>query len=77
MKDLIKLILLILFALVVIAAALSLPTLVVMIVWNRVIASIFAIRTISFWEAFGIYALFAVLFGSVGGAASAGRSERD
>ena len=40
---------------------------VVMLLWNALIPSIFGITSINFWQALGLFALCRILFGGFGG----------
>ena len=40
---------------------------VVLLLWNALVPSIFGWKTINFWEAIGLFALCRILFGSFGG----------
>ena len=41
--------------------------LVVMLLWNWLAPEVFGLRTITFWQAFGLLALCRILFGGFGG----------
>ena len=63
-----------LFAPLAIAAIVFIFGNIVMLLWNAVLPSVFAIGTITFWQAIGILVLSKILFGGLGGH---GRSHRD
>lgn len=48
---------------VAIAAFLSLISLIVMMLWNNLLPEIMNVRTITFWQAMGIFILSKILFG--------------
>ncbi len=47
-------------------AAVSLLVYIVMSLWNGVLVSVLSVKTITFWQAFGILVLSKILFGGFG-----------
>ena len=43
---------------------------VVMLLWNWLIPEIFGLKTLTYWQAWGLLALSCILFGRIGGAGS-------
>jgi hypothetical protein len=50
--------------------------LVVMALWNWLMPEIFGLKTLSYWQAWGVLALSCILFGKIGGGGSSGKSDR-
>lgn len=50
--------------------------LVVMALWNWLMPEIFGLKTLSYWQAWGVLALSCILFGKIGGSGSGGGSDR-
>jgi hypothetical protein len=48
---------------------------IVMLLWNWLMPEIFGLKTLTYWQAWGILALSCILFGRIGG--SSGRSGSD
>lgn len=53
------------FVIIPIAMLLLLPW-VVMLLWNHIVADIFSIKVISYWQALGLFVLSRILFGRFG-----------
>jgi hypothetical protein len=49
---------------------------VVMILWNWLMPEIFGLKTLTYWQAWGLLALSCILFGRIGGGGSNGKSDR-
>ena len=49
---------------------------VVMLLWNWLIPEIFGLKPLSYWQAWGVLVLCAILFKGFGSGHSAGRSDR-
>ncbi len=50
---------------------------VVMLLWNWLMPEIFGLKTLSYWQAWGVLALSCILFGRIGGGGGKGsRSDR-
>ena len=50
--------------------------LVVMALWNWLMPEIFGLKTLTYWQAWGVLALSCILFGKIGGSGSSGKSDR-
>jgi hypothetical protein len=50
--------------------------LVVMALWNWLMPEIFGLKTLSYWQAWGVLALSCILFGRIGGSGNSGKSDR-
>ena len=50
--------------------------LVVMALWNWLMPEIFGLKTLSYWQAWGMLALSCILFGRIGGSGSSRKSDR-
>ena len=50
--------------------------LVVMALWNWLMPEIFGLKTLTYWQAWGMLALSCILFGKIGGSGSSGKSDR-
>ena len=50
--------------------------LVVMALWNWLMPEIFGLKTLTYWQAWGVLALSCILFGKIGGSGSCGKSDR-
>ncbi len=48
-------------------AAAAFATFIVMLLWNKVLASVTAVRKVTYFQAFGILLLAKILFGGFGG----------
>lgn len=55
---------------------LSLFGLVVMALWNWLVPGILGLKTLTYWQAWGVLALSCVLFGKLGGSGSSGKNDR-
>jgi hypothetical protein len=53
------------FLIPIIIAGLFVFTGIVMLLWNAILSSVLAVKTISFWQAMGILILSKILFGGV------------
>jgi len=51
---------------------------VVMLLWNWLMPEIFGLKTVSYWQAWGLLLLSSILFGKLGGSSSSsgGKSDR-
>ncbi len=49
---------------------------VVMLLWNWLMPEIFGLKTLTYWQAWGLLALSCILFGRIGGSGSSGGSDR-
>jgi hypothetical protein len=49
---------------------------VVMLLWNWLMPEIFGLKTLTYWQAWGLLALSCILFGRIGGGGSSGSSDR-
>ena len=49
---------------------------VVMLLWNWLMPEIFGLKTLTYWQAWGVLALSCILFGKIGGGGSSGKSDR-
>jgi hypothetical protein len=50
--------------------------LVVMALWNWLMPEIFGLKTLTYWQAWGVLALSCILFGKIGGSGSSSKSDR-
>ncbi len=50
---------------------------VVMLLWNWLMPEIFGLKTLTYWQAWGILALSCILFGRIGGSGSGGGGKSD
>jgi hypothetical protein len=50
--------------------------LVVMALWNWLMPEIFGLKTLTYWQAWGVLALSCILFGKIGGSGSSRKSDR-
>ena len=50
--------------------------LVVMALWNWLMPEIFGLKTLTYWQAWGVLALSCILFGKIGGSGSSKKSDR-
>ena len=50
--------------------------LVVMALWNWLMPEIFGLKTLTYWQAWGVLALSCILFGKIGGGGSSGKIGR-
>ena len=53
--------------LVIVAGFLALVSLVVMLLWNRIMSGILGLPAFGFWESLGLFVLARILFGGRGG----------
>jgi hypothetical protein len=49
---------------------------VVMLLWNWLMPEIFGLKTLTYWQAWGVLALSCILFGRIGGGGKGSRSDR-
>jgi hypothetical protein len=49
---------------------------VVMLLWNWVMPEIFGLKTLTYWQAWGVLALSCILFGRIGGGGGKNSSDR-
>jgi len=49
---------------------------VVMLLWNWLMPEIFGLKTLTYWQAWGVLALSCILFGRIGGGGGKGSSDR-
>ena len=49
---------------------------VVMLLWNWLMPEIFGLKTLTYWQAWGLLALSCILFGRIGGSGASGSSDR-
>jgi hypothetical protein len=49
---------------------------VVMLLWNWLMPEIFGLKTLTYWQAWGMLALSCILFGRIGGSGASGSSDR-
>jgi hypothetical protein len=50
---------------------------VLMLLWNWLMPEIFGLKTVSYWQAWGLLALSCILFGRIGGSGSSSGSKSD
>lgn len=48
---------------------------IVMLLWNWLMPEIFGLKTVSYWQAWGLLVLSCILFGRLGGSSSSGKSD--
>jgi hypothetical protein len=48
---------------------------IVMLLWNWLMPDIFGLKTVSYWQAWGLLALSCILFGRIGGSSSSSKSD--
>src|SRR5271169_2436462 len=58
------------------ALAIPLFGVVVMLLWNWLMPEIFGLRTLTYWQAWGVLALSCILFGRIGGGRGKSSSDR-
>jgi hypothetical protein len=49
---------------------------VVMLLWNWLMPEIFGLKTLTYWQAWGVLALSCILFGRIGGGGGKSSSDR-
>ena len=76
-KKIVKVIFMVIFGAIAIAALALLFGYVVMLLWNWLIPAIFGLGVITFWQAVGIVILAKLLFGGFGGGGGKSRRKRN